>query len=242
MKKFYFLLIFIFPALSPAQSVKTYIPEKAHQYLPLVYKESKRLMPSVPTPAYFGGLIEQESCISLKHSRCWSPTSTLNTKREFAIGFGQITKAFRDDGSTRFDSLTDMRNRYRTELSEMSWNNLANRPDLQIRAAILMIREGYTRFAGVPDKMARLQMADAAYNGGVGGTLKERTACGLAKGCDPNLWFDNVENYCLKSKKAIYGNRSPCLINREHPDLIFHLRLPKYQLHYEDYQRKVKKA
>lgn len=236
------VLLYAFCTLSLGQNVKTYIPEKAYPLLPIFYKEAERLMPMVPTPAYFGALGEQESCISLKHSRCMSPTSQLLSKREQGLGIFQLTRAFRDDGSTRFDSLTDMRNRYRTELSEMSWNNLANRPDLQIRAAILMIREGYTRFAGVPDKMARLQMADAAYNGGVGGTLKERTACGLAKGCDPNLWFDNVENYCLKSKKAIYGNRSPCLINREHPDLIFHLRLPKYQLHYEDYQRKVKKA
>jgi len=229
------VLFYAFCMLSMAQDVKTYIPEKAYPLLPIFYKEAGRLMPYIPTPAYFGALGEQESCLSLKHSRCFSPTSQLLTPREQGLGIFQLTRAFKTDGSTRFDALSDMRKNYATELSELSWTNLKSRPDLQIRTAVLMVRESYQRLAGVKDPMARLQMADAAYNGGIGGTLKERTACGLAANCDPSKWFHNVELYCLKSKKPLYGNRSACMINREHPELIFNHRLPKYQRHYEDF-------
>jgi len=122
------------------------------------------------------------------------------------------------------------------ELKELSWTNVAQRPDLQIRTAILMIRENTTRLAGVKDPENRLQMADAAYNGGIGGTIKERTACGLAKGCDPQIWFGHVEAYCMKSKKKLYGDRSACDINREHPKTLFQIRLAKYQRHYASWR------
>lgn len=215
-----------------AQNPHTYIPEKAYSLLPVFYKETLRLMPTIPEPAYFGALAEQESCISLRHSRCMSPTSRLLSKREDGQGLFQITKAFNSDGSIRFDSLSETRRRYIDELKELSWTNVAKRPDLQIRTAILMVRENYTRLSGVKDPYIRLQMADAAYNGGVGGTLKERTACGLAKDCDAQYWFNHVERYCLKSRKKLYGDRSACDINREHPKTLFQIRLGKYQRHY----------
>jgi membrane-bound lytic murein transglycosylase MltF len=161
---------------------------------------------------------------------------------ERGSGLGQITRAFREDGSTRFDALTDMRNRYVNELGELSWNNVKNRPDLQIRTIVLMIRESYQRLAGVSIPMERLAMADAAYNGGIGGTLKERTACGLAKGCDPNYWFNNVENYCLKSKKPLYAGRSACDINRHHAIDTLKTRLPKYEAHYKTYLERMQKT
>jgi membrane-bound lytic murein transglycosylase MltF len=102
-----------------------------------------------------------------------------------------------------------------------------------------MVRESYQRLTGVPYPMERLAMADAAYNGGTGGTLKERTACGLAKGCDPNYWFGHVENYCLKSKKPLYAGRSACDINRHHSFDVIKTRLPKYE---NDYQRYLKRT
>lgn len=222
-------------ASSWAQNPKTYIPKNAYALLPIFYTETARLMPTIPEPAYFGALAEQESCIHLTHKRCMSPTSRLLTQREDGQGLFQVTRAYRADGSIRFDTLAEMRKRYYSELKELSWTNVAKRPDLQIRTAILMIRENYIRFSGVKGE-PRLQMADAAYNGGVGGTLKEQLACGLAKGCDPQQWFNHVERYCLKSKKKLYGDRSACDINREHPATLFKIRLGKYQRHYAQWK------
>jgi len=57
-------------------------------------------------------------------------------------------------------------------------------------------------------------------------------ACGIAKNCNPNVWFGHVEKYCLKSKKPLYGTRSVCDIHRNHvTDSIKH-KLPKYKNYY----------
>ena len=209
--------------------VKTYIPEKAKLYIPLFKQEQEKYFSDCPAPWYFGGLAEQESCISLTHKKCFDPTSELLTSREQGVGFGQTTRAFKVDGSIRFDALSDIRKQHMGELKELSWNNIKTRPDLQARTMVLMIRDTYKLFYSVKDPLERLKFVDPAYNGGPRDTLKERTACGLKAGCNPQLWFDNVEKVCLKSRKPLYGNRDACMINREHPSNVFKLRMNKYQ-------------
>jgi hypothetical protein len=207
---------------------KTYVPPNALKYLPMVKSEAKTYAPGITIPWYFGSLIEQESCISLRHSRCWSPESELNTKRELGLGFGQLTKAYNQDGSIRFDALEDLKSRHK-ELRELSWSTFKSRPDLQIRSMIVMIRTNYNFLSQVDDPFERLAMSDAAYNGGLGGLNKERITCNLAKGCDSKVWFGNVEKYCMKSKAALYGTRSACDINREHVTNVMYIRLGKYE-------------
>ena len=210
-------------------NAKTYITKKAKIYLPMIKQEQQTYFPDISIPWYFGGLIEQESCIHLTHKRCFDPSSELLTSREQGVGFGQITRAYRTDGSLRFDALDGMKKRYTNELKELSWKNVKTRPDLQARTMVLMVRDMYKTFYSVKDPIERLKFSDAAYNGGPRDTIKERTACGLKSGCDPQIWFDNVENVCVKSKKPLYGNRNACMINREHPELIFHTRMHKYK-------------
>lgn len=228
----WFLLLMSFSSFS--QDVKTFIPINAHKLLPLVREEALRLMPELPYQHYFGALIEHESCIGLKHSRCWSPTSELRSKRELGIGLAQITKAYNPDGSIRFDSLDDLRKRHHVELKEMSWETVKFRPDLQIRGLILMTRDNWKGFWQVPDLEARGHFSDAAYNGGKRGVDKERLQCGLTKGCDPKLWFGNVEKICLKSTKPLYSGRSACDINRHHVHDVFDNRMPKYEKFFKE--------
>jgi hypothetical protein len=176
------------------------------------------------------GLIEHESCISLKHSRCWNPKSRLKSQREEGAGLGQLTRAYRPDGSIRFDALAEMRQKHRLALGELSWHNIYDRPDLQIRAVVLKSRDNYKYYlpfsATTDDALA---FGDAAYNGGIGGLNNERRACKLASSCDHTKWFGNVEKYCLKSKAALYGNRSACDINRHHVKDVLLIRSAKYQ-------------
>jgi len=182
-----------------------------------------------PKAAYLGSLIELESCIHLKHPRCWNPKSRLKSAREEGAGLGQITRAFKADGTIRFDALSELKHKYPRELAELSWQVVYDRPDLQIRTLALMMRDNYQYFNKyVKDPYHAYAFADAAYNGGVGGVDHERRACKLATWCDPNQWFDNVEKLCLKSKTALYGNRSACDINREHVSNVINTRSEKY--------------
>ena len=209
-----------------------YIPERAFLYKNIIKRELDTYFPDIPDYNYIPSLAEHESCISLKHSRCWSSLSSLKSAREEGAGIFQITRAYNKDGSIRFDSLQAMKDRYKKELKEASWNNIYQKPELQIRIAVLMIRDDYKKLYNIKDPEVRLHMVDAAYNGGLGGLLKERRACGLSGNCNPNIWFNNVERFCLKSKKAIYGNRSPCDINRHHVKDVFYNKLPKYRAKY----------
>ena len=221
------LLVSSLPA--HAQNVKTFIPKKAPPMLPLLKEEISRLMPDAEIPWYFGGLIEQESCLSLTHSRCWDPTSQLLTKREQGLGFGQLTRTWNADGSPRFDTLADMRRAYNTELKDLSWDTLKDRPDLQMRTMILMVRKDLQYFGNVPDPINKYKFADSSYNGGRGDVLRARTKCSMTPGCDANIWTGHVDLQSVKSDKPLYGTRSAKFINNEHVSNIFELRMEKYR-------------
>lgn len=206
------------------RSAQAAVPPQAYKYLPVLSAELDRTWPGAPDRAYMGGLIEHESACPRKSS-CWQPTAKLHTKRELGLGFGQLTKAWRADGSLRFDKLAEMRDAH-PALRELKWDTLTRRPDLQIRTMIVMVKTDYLRFSST---VTPLHFADAAYNGGWGGVQKERRACGLKAGCDPQRWFGHVEHVCLKSKVPIYGTRSACDINRHHVHDVLQTRAPKYR-------------
>jgi hypothetical protein len=235
LKTLLFIYIVIFTVLltmCPAKAStdkKTYIPTKAFQYFPLVIIAQEELYPEYIMPGYFGALIEHESCIGLLHKRCWDPTSRLKSKREEGAGLGQLTRAYNKYGGLRFDTVAELRIRYKEHLKELSWDNIYQRPDLQVKAIILLWKRKYDQVPiAVEDEIERIAMADAAYNGGNGGLNRDRRLCGLKKGCDPKYWFNNVEKTCSKSKKPLYGNRSACDINRYHVRDVLTIRLKKY--------------
>lgn len=173
-------------------------------------------------------LIEHESCIGLKHSRCWNPASRLKSQREEGAGLGQLTRAWRADGSLRFDALAEMRNKHNNELYQLNWGNIYTRPDLQIRAVLLKSKDNYKYYLKIANKQNALLFGDAAYNGGISGLDREIGACKLSSTCDHKVWFNNVERFCLKSTTALYGGRSACDINRHHVKDVALIRSPKY--------------
>lgn len=220
-------LMGLFGGMARAQDVRTYIPPQAEQYRAIFSAEQHANWPDHPKPAVLPALVEHESCISLKHSRCWNPASRLKTQREEGAGFGQITRAWSPDGKLRFDALAEMRQQH-PALREWNWKNVYQRPDLQLRAVVLKTRGDFVALRVVVDPLERLAFADAAYNGGLGGVQKERRACGLRTGCDPQRWWGNVEEGCMKSRTPIYGGRSACDINRHHVTDVLRVRSMKY--------------
>ncbi len=128
----------------------------------------------------------------------------------------------------RFDNLSAMRTKYPKELGELTWANVYDRLDLQILALTLQMKEGYIEYRKYTDPYNALAFADASYNGGMSGLNLERRACKMSSTCDPNIWFDNVEKFCMKSKTPLYGNRSACDINRDHTRDVLIKRSSKY--------------
>ena len=219
----------IFSTRVYAQEVISYVPVGAYKYCPILQSEKDKLWPMHSQPAALCSLVEQESCITLKHSKCWSPLAQLKTSREEGSGFGQITRAYRQDGSIRFDAL-EATKKLDPSLAEWNWSNVYKRPDLQLRSIVVINRDCFSRLSRLvknPHEVYR--MCDAAYNGGYAGMQSERRACGMRSGCNPQVWEGNVENVCLKSKVKWKGyGKSACEINREHVDMVFNVRYQKY--------------
>jgi len=215
-------------AVYGATDVRTYIPQQARTYAPMLKAEQVRFWAAHPQPDMLAGLVEQESCLSLTHSRCWNPSSRLKTAREEGAGLGQITRAYRKDGSERFDALAEMRAAHR-ELSELTWANVYTSPDLQLRAIVLKVQDDFKALAMITDARARLDFADGSYNAGRGRIADRRRACGLKAGCNPQVWFANVEKVCLTGAVPLYGKRTACDIVQEHVFFVSKVRSAKYR-------------
>lgn len=219
------LFVGLLLVFSPRARAAEALPVGFLTYGPMLQAEQRNYWPDHPDPAALGALVEQESCPSLRSRSCWNPSARLKTSREEGAGVGQITRAYRADGSLRFDALADLRSQYGDALAGWSWDNVYRCPDLQFRGLVLMSRDAARAFRGSP---GWLHFGDAAYNGGPTDVQRERRACKLAAGCDPGQWFGHVELHCLKSRRPIYGNRSACDINREHVRNVFLVRRAKY--------------
>lgn len=224
-----FGLLSLFGSQVYAQDIRTYVPPQAIQHLPTLKNEQERFWADHPKASYLAGQIEKESCITLKHARCWNPKVTLKTHREYGAGLGQLTKAYRTDGSIRFDALSEIKFKHKKELAELTWDNILERPDLQMRAVTLKMRDNYQYYEKYSYNITEAYLfAAVSYNGGIGGLDNERRACKLASWCDHTKWTDNVEKLCLKSKSPMYGTRSACDINRAYPKDVLYTRSPKY--------------
>lgn len=238
MKKMFLVFIALFSLAfsSFGQDAKTYIHPRAKLLAPVVRYEATRFASEVPKPWYFMGLIEHESCISLKHSKCWNPASELKNNREHGVGFFQITRAWNEKtGMLRFDNLTYLTNRYKTHLNGLNWDTVKSKPELQVRAGILLWMESYRRYSEVPDLLERMKMTDSAFNGGDSHVKKSRQICSLTKGCNPNIWFLNVEKHLPKSKlpDKRYGGRSMYEINTHHVKDVFNVRMDKFEIYWK---------
>lgn len=241
MLKIFLLLVFVLSTLSASKcSIKTTIPINAEKYMDLVYNKVSTVIPEV-SPTIFGSLIEQESCVRICGNgywakRCWSPISELKNDREQGVGFGQITRTWRKDGSVRFDTLRNLKRKYPKELKELTWDNIKEKPELQAVAMVLLWRDNFRYFKDVPLLEDRIAFADSAYNGGFRFLNKERSRCKFTDGCDPNKWFGNVEiTTSARASSKMYG-RTAWDINREHVRNVMKVRGNKYK---QDYLLKI---
>lgn len=204
------------------------VPPLARVHAPSLVKAQRSTWPDAPTPAFLAAQVEQESCISLKSARCWSPRVELKTAREYGFGLGQTTIAYKADGSVRFNKWAELRTRY-PSLRGWTWENRFD-PGFQLTALVEMDRSIYKLWPDAASARDRLGFTLSAYNGGEGGVRQDRLLCRNTEGCDPAKWWGNVERQSLKSKVAFKGyGKSPYEINREYPCNVLGFRMPKYQ-------------
>ncbi len=201
------------------------IPANALAFLPLLLQVQISIWPDAPAPSFLAAQIEQESCITLQHPKCWNPKAELKTPREYGFGFGQITRAMRADGSVRFDKFTELKAAH-SSLAGWTWNNRFD-PAMQMTALVEMDRAIFRRMPSTSKEP--LQMALSAYNGGETGLSQDRTTCRFTAHCDPDLWFGNVELTSTKSRVKWQGyGKSAFEINREYVLNVMLVRRAKY--------------
>ena len=196
------------------------LPGSATRDLPVLMEEIGARWPSMPLPSVLGALVEQESG--------WKPGATLKTAREEGAGYGQFTRAYRADGSMRFDALAEVV-RLDPSLAGWVWADRYN-PRMQLRAVTVRMRDCHRRLSRLAaDDYNALAMCDGAYNGGEGGLMAERRLCAAATGCDPGLWFGHVELHSTKSRARWHGyGASAYEINRTHVRNVMVVRRAKY--------------
>lgn len=209
-------------------SVAAQVPKNALQYLPVLVENQQAIWPTAPMPSFLAAQVEQESCISLTHSKCWNPRAQLKTSREWGRGFGQVTTAYRADGSIRFDKQEELRQQF-PSLKGWTTDNWAD-PGYQLTAIVEMDKAIYGRQRGAATDRDRLSFTLSAYNGGESGVLQDRRLCANTKGCDQARWLNHVANTSLKSRTPHPGYRQSFFaINREYVTNVLDVRRQKYE-------------
>jgi hypothetical protein len=223
------LCLFAASVSAAAQDARTYVPVNARTLAPVLVAQQRAVWDAMPQPWTLAGLVEQESCVSLTSKRCWDAHAELKTSREYGFGLGQITIAYRANGSVRFNKFQELVAAH-PELSDWTWDERFD-PDEQLKAIVLMCRTIYWRIAPAATAEAHLAFMLSGYNGGVSGVAQDRILCSHTDGCDPGLWFGNVANTSLKSKapQREYGGQSFFSINRGYVTNVMTVRRDKYR-------------
>lgn len=197
------------------------IPQNFMFHKDTLVEVMKRKWPDIPYPSAIAGQIEQETCITLTHKKCWSRFAELKTSRERGVGLGQHTM------TSRFDALAEARG-LDDDLKEWNWDSPYS-AEMQMTGLLAMMKRNYGIFKSTSE-LDRYAFALAAYNGGIGGIHADQRICRNTKGCDDKLWFGNVENTSLKAKVKVSGyGKSFFEINREYPVNILMKRRQKYK-------------
>lgn len=235
------VILTVLSAPSGAEPVKptaNQMPPLAQKYVPNVLNQINDFWSILSPKSSIGAQIEKESCVSLSSKRCWSPESELRVKatsandvaalkkpgattgqayvtnqglREYGFGLGQITV------TSKMNVFEELK-RQDSVLRGWKWEDRFN-VDYQIRAILVLNKRNYDAIRFADNDFERMAFTFSAYNGGLGGVIKDRKLCEAQPNCDAGKWFGNVAKYSFKSKIAIKGyGKSFFDINRGYVD------------------------
>lgn len=225
----FFLVVLTSIFLSTVAPEFTKLPARAREHLPLLKAEVKDYWSEMTGfVSVFASQIEQESCISLRHRKCWNPNFEVKMEREHAIGLGQLTI------TKKFNNF-ELAKKLHPTLALWKWQDRFN-TKFQLRAMIFMdkaCRKAAQKLAPLLEQLAGMF---ACYNGGLSGLLSDIVICEHTVGCDTTKWFAHVEMTSNKSRTRVkeYGNRSFFEINRQYPKNILYNRITKYAIELDE--------
>lgn len=204
------------------------LPVNAQTNFPILQKHLANKWSTYEYPWFIAGQVEQETCISLKHSKCWSRKAELKTSREYGFGLGQLTIAYDAAGKERFNAFAEVK-KLDKDLADWAFEQRYD-ADKQLLAVVVRDKFEYSKIAGAANALEHSAFFFNSYNGGPGGMLQDRRLCKATAGCDSSKWFGNVENTSYKSKVAVKGyGKSFFEISREYPRNIIYVRSPRYK-------------
>ncbi len=201
------LLLLLCLDMSAAAAQK--LPGDSAQLLPVLNQEISTFWPELTTRPWLAAIPDQEAN--------WKLKAKLKTSREFGCGLGQFTVAYDAKGNVRFDALEETK-RLHPSLKDWSWSDCYN-AQYQLRGVVLKMKANVRSCRAVMGDDRNIKAcAGASYNGGFGSIGKRVRMCKLEKGCQPDVWFDNLNRQCAMSnvKHAGYGE-SFCQINSKYP-------------------------
>ena len=120
-----------------------------------------------------------------------------------------ITRAYRVNGTVRFDTLARVRKSHKS-LRSLTWENIKTKPRLQLRAMILHVNRIWESLPDRATEVDKIAMTMSAYNQGVGGLRKDIQLCKRTKNCNSNKWYGNVRDV----KRSGFGTRKLGTIKR----------------------------
>lgn len=216
------------PTIMQSKPVTPFIPPSAYIVAPKLRTTIESKWPALKYPHFIAGQIEQETCISLKHSKCFTSRAELKTSREWGVGFGQFTVAYSATGKVRFDALAEVRAMDKDLVNYTT----ANRYDERLGLIAIVVRDknDFLRVRGAKTELDQFAFMFSGYNGGAGSVLKDRVLCKSTIGCDSAQWFGHVEKTSYKSRVAAHGyGQSWYAINRGYVNNIINVRSDKYK-------------
>lgn len=207
------------PPAEAGQPIKK-LPGDSAQYLPMLNNEINTYWPDLAPREYIPAQIDQESN--------WKQNAHLRTTREHGCGWGQFTIAYNADGSVRFDALTETK-RLDKSLAGWDWQDCTN-ARYQLRAVVLKVKSAERACAATMRENINVKACNSAkYNGGSGSVDKRIRFCRAIKGCDPQVWENNLENQCPQGRVKVKGyGESFCEINSKYPGRVFD-RMKKFK-------------
>lgn len=211
--------------------VRTHIPLQCAELTKTLKREQLAVWPAHPDPATLAATAEVESCDPRHPERCCTSKAQLKTSREEGGCFAQITRTYTQDGRQRFDALAEMKRAHPGLLADWTWENVYARDDLCARGLILKEHDDFAFFSRVIQAATvAMDFTVGGYNHGPGNMMKERQLCAMAKDCNPNVYWANVERMCATTTPlgAMYGNRDACSISRAYVREVRQVRRSKY--------------